>query len=311
MMATKSESDITSLAPSSPSRSPKRPVYYVQSPSRDSQDGDKSSSMQATPNYNSPIESPSHPSFGRHSRNSSSSRFSGIFRSSSGRKGGRKRNDKGWPECNVILEEGKYDEFDDDKRFTRRFQALLAVLSFVVLFTVFCLIIWGAGRNYKAKVSVKSLVVNNIYIGEGSDFTGVPTKMLTMNGSLRIGVYNPATFFGIHISSTPINLLYSAITVATGQLRKYSQPRKSHRIVLVNLEGTKVPLYGAGSSLTTASNTNAVQVPLTLQFEIRSRGNVVGKLVRTKHTVQISCPLVIDSTSTKPIKFKKDSCLNS
>ncbi|KAF5957029.1 hypothetical protein HYC85_004254 [Camellia sinensis] len=310
MMATKSESDITSLAPSSPSRSPKRPVYYVQSPSRDSQDGDKSSSMQATPNYNSPIESPSHPSFGRHSRNSSSSRFSGIFRSSSGRKGGRKRNDKGWPECNVILEEGKYDEFDDDKRFTRRFQALLAVLSFVVLFTVFCLIIWGAGRTYKAEVSVKSLVVNNIYIGEGSDFTGVPTKMLTMNGSLRIGVYNPATFFGIHISSTPINLLYSAITVATGQLRKYSQPRKSHRIVLVNLEGTKVPLYGAGSSLTTASNTNAVQVPLTLQFEIRSRGNVVGKLVRTKHTVQISCPLVIDSTSTKPIKFKKDSCLN-
>ncbi|CAL5327775.1 unnamed protein product [Camellia sinensis] len=310
MMATKSESDITSLAPSSPSRSPKRPVYYVQSPSRDSQDGDKSSSMQATPNYNSPIESPSHPSFGRHSRNSSSSRFSGIFRSSSGRKGGRKRNDKGWPECNVILEEGKYDEFDDDKRFTRRFQALLAVLSFVVLFTVFCLIIWGAGRPYKAEVSVKSLVVNNIYIGEGSDFTGVPTKMLTMNGSLRIGVYNPATFFGIHISSTPINLLYSAITVATGQLRKYSQPRKSHRIVLVNLEGTKVPLYGAGSSLTTASNTNAVQVPLTLQFEIRSRGNVVGKLVRTKHTVQISCPLVIDSTSTKPIKFKKDSCLN-
>ncbi|KAL7222177.1 hypothetical protein ACSBR1_023982 [Camellia fascicularis] len=310
MMATKSESDITSLAPSSPSRSPKRPVYYVQSPSRDSHDGDKSSSMQATPNYNSPIESPSHPSFGRHSRNSSSSRFSGIFRSSSGRKGGRKRNDKGWPECNVILEEGKYDEFDDDKRFTRRFQALLALLSFVVLFTVFCLIIWGAGRPYKAKVSVKSLVVNNIYIGEGSDFTGVPTKMLTMNGSLRIGVYNPATFFGIHISSTPINLLYSEITVATGQLRKYSQPRKSHRIVLVNLEGTKVPLYGAGSSLTTASNTNAVQVPLTLQFEIRSRGNVVGKLVRTKHTVQISCPLVIDSTSTKPIKFQKDSCLN-
>ncbi|KAI8016926.1 hypothetical protein LOK49_LG04G02682 [Camellia lanceoleosa] len=310
MMATKSESDITSLAPSSPSRSPKRPVYYVQSPSRDSHDGDKSSSMQATPNYNSPIESPSHPSFGRHSRNSSSSRFSGIFRSSSGRKGGRKRNDKGWPECNVILEEGKYDEFDDDKRFTRRFQALLALLSFVVLFTVFCLIIWGAGRPYKAEVSVKSLVVNNIYIGEGSDFTGVPTKMLTMNGSLRIGIFNPATFFGIHISSTPINLLYSEITVATGQLRKYSQPRKSHRIVLVNLEGTKVPLYGAGSSLTTASNTNAVQVPLTLQFEIRSRGNVVGKLVRTKHTVQISCPLVIDSTSTKPIKFKKDSCLN-
>uniref|UniRef100_A0A5B7A5I0 Late embryogenesis abundant protein LEA-2 subgroup domain-containing protein n=1 Tax=Davidia involucrata TaxID=16924 RepID=A0A5B7A5I0_DAVIN len=306
MMHTKSESDITSLDPSSPSRQ----VYYVQSPSRDSQDGDKSSTMQATPNYNSPMESPSHPSFGRHSRNSSASRFSGIFRSSSGRKGSRKRNDKGWPECNVILEEGKYDELDDDKRFTRRFQALMALLSFVLLFTVFCLIIWGAGRPYKAEVSVKSLAVNNIYIGEGSDSTGVPTKMLTVNGSLRMSIYNPATFFGIHVSSTPVNLIYSEITVATGQLKKYFQPRKSHRPVSVNLEGTKVPLYGAGSSLVAVSN-NGVEVPLTLQFEIRSRGEVVGKLVKTRHRRQISCPLVVDSTSTKPIKFKKNSCTYS
>uniref|UniRef100_A0A5B7A265 Late embryogenesis abundant protein LEA-2 subgroup domain-containing protein n=1 Tax=Davidia involucrata TaxID=16924 RepID=A0A5B7A265_DAVIN len=266
--------------------------------------------MQATPNYNSPMESPSHPSFGRHSRNSSASRFSGIFRSSSGRKGSRKRNDKGWPECNVILEEGKYDELDDDKRFTRRFQALMALLSFVLLFTVFCLIIWGAGRPYKAEVSVKSLAVNNIYIGEGSDSTGVPTKMLTVNGSLRMSIYNPATFFGIHVSSTPVNLIYSEITVATGQLKKYFQPRKSHRTVSVNLEGTKVPLYGAGSSLVAVSN-NGVEVPLTLQFEIRSRGEVVGKLVKTRHRRQISCPLVVDSTSTKPIKFKKNSCTYS
>ncbi|XP_039026026.1 uncharacterized protein LOC120159508 [Hibiscus syriacus] len=90
MLSTKSESDITSLAPSSPSRSPKRPVYYVQSPSRDSHDGDKSSTMQP-----SPMESPSHPSsVGPHSRNSSRA-DSRAFRSSSGRKGGGKRNDKG------------------------------------------------------------------------------------------------------------------------------------------------------------------------------------------------------------------------
>uniref|UniRef100_A0A2P2JVL2 Late embryogenesis abundant protein LEA-2 subgroup domain-containing protein n=1 Tax=Rhizophora mucronata TaxID=61149 RepID=A0A2P2JVL2_RHIMU len=217
MHSAKSESDITSSAPSSPSRSPKRPVYYVQSPSRDSHDGDKSSSMQP-----SPIESPSHPSFGRHSRNSSASRFSGIFRSSSGTKNGGKRNekgwnDKGWPECNVIMEEGKYDEVEDTA-FTRRFQALIAMCSFLVLFTVFCLIIWGASRPYKAKITVKSLAVNNFYVGEGSDFSGVPTKMLTLNGSLRMSIYNPATLFGIHVSSTPINLLYSEISVATGQV---------------------------------------------------------------------------------------------
>lgn len=305
MIHTKSESDITSLAPSSPSRSPKRVVYYVQSPSRDSHDGDKSSSMHATPIYNSPMESPSHPSFGRHSRNSSASRFSGIFRSSSGRKGNRKRNDKGWPESNVIMEEGSYGEFED-RSLSRRVQVLIALLSFVVLFTVFCLIIWGASRPYKAEVSVKSLVVHNFYFGEGLDFTGVPTKMLTVNATLRISIFNPATLNGIHVSCKAVNLIYSEIVVATAQLKKYYQPRKSHRTVSVMLEGDKVPLYGAGSSLAVSDKEG--EVPLTLEFELRSRGDVVGKLVRTKHRRRVSCPLVINSLNTKPIKFKKNSC---
>nr|GMC47541.1 DNA-directed RNA polymerase II subunit rpb1 like [Ipomoea batatas]GMC49946.1 DNA-directed RNA polymerase II subunit rpb1 like [Ipomoea batatas]GMC51848.1 DNA-directed RNA polymerase II subunit rpb1 like [Ipomoea batatas] len=307
MMHTKSESDVTSLAPSSPSRSPKRPVYFVQSPSRDSHDGDKSTSMQPTPSY-SPMESPSHPSFGRHSRNSSASRFSGIFRQSSGRKNrGNKRNDKGWPECNVILEEGKYDEIEG-KGFTRRFQALMALCGFIALFTVFCLIIWGAARPFKPEITVKSLSMSNIYAGEGSDSTGVPTRLLSVNGSLRITVYNPATFYGIHVSSTPINLVYSDITVATGQLKKYFQPRKSHRTVEVNIQGTKVPLYGAGSSLA-VSATGAVQVPLTLDLELKTKGDVVGKLVTTRRRKRISCHVVIDSASNKPIKFKKSSCV--
>ncbi|XP_038717575.1 uncharacterized protein LOC120010787 isoform X2 [Tripterygium wilfordii] len=256
----------------------------------------------------SPMESPLHPSFGHHSRNSSSSRFSGIFRSSSGRKGSKKTiNDKGWPECNVIVEEGSYEDLED-KAFTRRCQALIALFSFVMLFAVFCLIIWGTSRPYKAEITVRSLVVNNFYVGSGADFSGVPTKMLSMNGSLRISIYNPATMFGIHVSSKPINLLYSEIAVATGQLKKYDQPRKSHRTVSVNLVGNKVPLYGAGSSLAASQTGSYIAIPFTLDLEIHSRGDVVGKLVRVRHKKQISCLLVLDSTRTKPIKFKKDDC---
>ncbi|XP_076952074.1 uncharacterized protein LOC143625685 [Bidens hawaiensis] len=313
MLHTKSESDVTSLAPSSPSRSPKRPVYFVQSPSRDSQDGDhKSYSMQATPNYTSPMESPSHPSMGRHSRNSSSSRFSGIFRSHSGRnKVARKlRNDKGWPECNVIVEEGKYDEYydDDDKKFTRRLQALMALSCFIVLFTILCLIIWGAARPYKAEITVKSLAVNNLYIGEGSDSSGVITKMLTINGSLRLVVHNPATFFGIQVSSTLVNLIYSEVVIAAGQLKKYYQERKSTRTAIVDLQATKVPLYGAGSSLV-ISDTGVFEIPLKLEFEIRTKGEVVGKLVTTKHRRQVSCNMTLPSNIIKPIRFKKSSCI--
>jgi hypothetical protein len=65
------------------------------------------------------------------------------------------------------------------------------------------------------------MAVNNFYVGEGSDSSGVPTKMLTLNGSLRMSVYNPATLFGIHVSSTPINLVYSEIPIATGQVQSF------------------------------------------------------------------------------------------
>jgi hypothetical protein len=66
----------------------------------------KSSSAHATPAFNSPMDSPSHPSYGRHSCASSASCFSGTFRSGSRGKPNRKRNDKRWPHCNVIEEEG-------------------------------------------------------------------------------------------------------------------------------------------------------------------------------------------------------------
>ncbi|KAF2322327.1 hypothetical protein GH714_012029 [Hevea brasiliensis] len=287
MMLAKSDSDETS------------PIYYVQSPTRDSNDR----STQATPVFHSPMESPSHPFYGRHSRASSSSRVSGSLTSSStttGRKGRGKRNDKRWPECNVIEEEGEYIELP--RRF---YQFFIGVLGLLAIICLFCIIIWGSSRPYKPEVTVKSLTVHNFYLGQGSDFTGVPTKVLTTNCSLKIKVYNPATFFGIHVSSVPVNLMYLEIVVATGQLKKYYQSRKSHCNVDVNLGGVKIPLYGAGASLEVSDND---RVPMTLVFDVWSHGNVVGKLVKSRHTRHVFCAFAIDRDNSKPIKFKKDSC---
>ena len=65
----------------------------------------------------------------------------------------------------------------------------------------------------------QSLTVHNFNLGGGTDLTGVPTKMLTLNCSFKMTVHNPATFFGIHVSSESVNLMYSEITVATGEVR--------------------------------------------------------------------------------------------
>jgi hypothetical protein len=102
------------------------------------------------------------------------------------------------------------------------------------------------------------------------------------------------------------NLAYVHLHIYILQLKKYYQPRKSHRTVLVNLQGNKVPLYGAGASLEVSDNSG--EVPIMLVFEVRSGGNVVGKLVRSKHRRHISCSLVINSHNNKPIKLKENSC---
>ncbi|KAK4852605.1 hypothetical protein QYF36_025410 [Acer negundo] len=62
------------------------PMVPFQVVLQETHDGERFSSMQP-----SLVESPSHPSFGRHSRNSSTSKFSGNFKSSSGPKGTRSK----------------------------------------------------------------------------------------------------------------------------------------------------------------------------------------------------------------------------
>ncbi|CAN1331130.1 hypothetical protein LINPERPRIM_LOCUS35210 [Linum perenne] len=307
-----SDSDLTSLAPSSP-RSPKLalPVYYVQSPSRDSHDdGEKSAASSSSLPNTTPIDSPSHHNYylGRHSRASSSSRVSGTYASSFGRKKGWKMRRwttssvGGGEMCHVILEEGDFHGGDSNKCWV-----LLWIIGFFIIFFAFCFIIWGASRPFKPLFFVKSLTIHNLYLAQGSDMTGVPTKMLTTNCSVGMKVYNPASFFGIRVSSTLLHLMFSELIVATGQLRSYYQPRKSHRAVSVNVNGMKVPLYGAGANLMRSAG-GEVQIPVKLAFQVRSKGFVVGKLVKSWHTQRISCHLVFDSRTTKTIPLKKPSC---
>lgn len=147
---------MTSLAASPTSRSSKRAMYYVQSPSRDSY---------TSVTQPSPMDSPTHDSssVGRHSRNSSASRFSGISRSSSSEKKNIKKCRSNEKEYESILAEGSYEEMDDVTSI-KRCQALLAVFIFVILFAVCCLITWGASRPYKAQISVQVLTIIVFFI---------------------------------------------------------------------------------------------------------------------------------------------------
>ncbi|KAK6151797.1 hypothetical protein DH2020_014432 [Rehmannia glutinosa] len=253
MMHATSESDITSIAPSSSSPT----AYYVESPSRDSHDEmDKCSSS----NSRSPMESPCYP---RHSMTSSSSTAaSRIY-------GNRRRWNKHY--CNVVAEEDSVFDGDDDYckdgPYSIHCKCLSLVLAFGIFFAGFCLAFWVASRPYKPQLSIKNPTskieglldigdgtdVEFFYIevkgsksdfGEGSDHTGVPTKLISVNCSANLVIYNPAKVFGIHVTSHTANLLYAQITVATGQIEEILPTKKSTRNTWVSPWGGAFS-YGA------------------------------------------------------------------
>lgn len=320
-MHAKTDSEVTSIAASSPTRSPpRRPVYYVQSPSRDSHDGEKTAtSFHSTPVI-SPMGSPphSHSSVGRHSRESSSTRFSGSLKPGSRKispnegsargavAAGGKAGQKSWKEIDVIEEEGLLEEEDYRKPLPRRCYFLAFVLGFFVLFSFFSLIIWGAARPQKPKVTMKSVKFERFTFNAGSDATGVATEMASVNCTLKFLYRNTASFFGVHVTSSPIDLAYSQITLATGNVKKFYQSRKSQRLVTVSVMGDKIPLYGSSSTLTgTSTGTPTAPVTMNLGFVVRSRAYVLGRLVKPKFLRRVDCVVTLDPKKlSSPISLK-------
>ncbi|KAK7271212.1 hypothetical protein RJT34_26922 [Clitoria ternatea] len=298
-MHAKTDSEVTSLAASSPARSPpRRPLYYVQSPSRDSHDGEKTAttSFHSTPVL-SPVASPPH------SRHSSSTRFS--------KKDHSLNNNKHppWKQVDIIEEEGLLFQGDDHHNtLPRRCYFLAFVVGFLLLFSLFSLILWGASRPMKPKISVKSIKFDHVRIQAGSDATGVATDMITMNSTLKFTYRNTGTFFGVHVSATPVELSYSEIVIASGNMKEFYQTRKSLRLVRVAVMGNKIPLYGSGASLSSTTGMPTVPVALNLKFVLRSRAYVLGKLVKPKYFKTIKCSITLDPKKLNSPVPLKNSC---
>ncbi|OVA16025.1 Late embryogenesis abundant protein [Macleaya cordata] len=299
-MHVKSDSEVTSIDASTPPRSPRRPLYYVQSPSQ--HDVEKMSYG------SSPLGSPHHYHCSpiHHSRESSTTRFSASLKNP--------RNPAAWKKIqrNMDDDDDEEDEDDDYKGSGNlaRFYILCFVFSFIVLFTVFSLILWGASKPYKPKISMKSIVFESFNIQAGMDHSGVPTDMLSLNSTVKFKYRNPATFFGVHVSSTPVELHYYQLKVAFGHMKEFYQSRKSERKVVTRVVANQVPLYGGVSALggTRPENNklDSVNVPLNLTFVVRSRAYVLGRLVKPKFYRRIRCLVTLKGGNHlgKPIDLK-------
>ncbi|KAK2989653.1 hypothetical protein RJ640_026889 [Escallonia rubra] len=301
-MHAKSDSDVTSMDASSPPRSPRPPIYYVQSPSHD---GEK------TPYGSSPYASPPHYRCSpiHHSRESSTSRYSASLKNH--------RNMAAWKRIQLRGEDEDEDEDDGleaqnewSKGHARVYFACCALLAFVVLFTVFSLILWAASLPYKPEIVVKDMVFEYFNVQSGMDRSGVPTDMLTVNSTVRISFRNPAKFFGVHVTATPLELHYYQLKLATGHVEKFYQKRKSRRTVVAVVIANQVPLYGAVPSFSGAkSHLPSVSVPLNLTFVMRSRAYILGKLVKPKFYRSINCEVTFKGNRLGKSISLKNSCI--
>ncbi|GER50212.1 late embryogenesis abundant protein [Striga asiatica] len=310
-MHVKTDSEVTSIDASTPPRSPRRPLYYVQSPSHSHNDLEKMSYG------SSPFGSPAHHHFHyhcspiHHSRESSTSRFSVSLKNPKNAAGGWRLMQRKYSE---IDEEEEEDGGDDGEAAggQLRFYAVCFVLAFVVLFSIFSLILWGASLAYRPRIVVKSISFRDFKIQAGMDPTGVPTDMLTLNSTVAISYRNPATFFGVHVTSTPLELHYLGLKIASGHMNKFYQSRKSQRRVIALVQGHQVPLYGGMPLFVSAKDhLESTSVPLNLTFVMRSRAYILGKLVKTKFYRHVLCAFNFRGNHLgKPLNFTKlESCV--
>ncbi|XP_062023288.1 uncharacterized protein LOC133739520 [Rosa rugosa] len=301
-MHAKSDSEVTSVEQSTPPRSPRRPIYYVQSPSN--HDVEKMSYG------SSPMGSPGHPYYHcspiHHSRESSTSRFSASLKNP--------RNLSAWKRLHRPDDHGNDSDEDDQNdaapspgRNVRLY--LCFALLFFVLFTLFSLILWGASKSYKPQVVVKNIVFESFNIQAGVDNSGVATDMLSLNSTVRIHYRNPGTFFGVHVTSTPLELHYFQLKVASGQIKKFSQARKTHRTISTVVLGSQVALYGGISVLDVRGNHEKVAVPLNLTFVVRSRAYILGKLVKSKFCKRIRCSVTLRGSNLGKRSNLTESCV--
>ncbi|XP_058191442.1 uncharacterized protein LOC131308520 [Rhododendron vialii] len=308
-MHAKSDSE-TSIDASSPPRSPRRTLYYVQSPSHSHHDAEKMSYA------SSPFASPPHPHYHcspiHHSRESSTSRFSAaalkLNHPAAWKRLQQRRHHDGGEDDGAEEDD---DELGPGRGSAMRFYVVCFVLSFVVLFTVFSLILWAASAPYQPKIFVQGMVFQSFNTQAGMDDSGVPTDMLTLNSTVRIFYRNPATFFGVHVTSTPLELHYYQLKVATGYMKKFYQSRKSQRVVVTVVSGNQVPLYGGIPLLSGAKDhLESVSVPLNLTFVMRSRAYILGRLVKPKFYSSITCQVTLEGNRLGKHLNLANSCIH-
>jgi hypothetical protein len=83
--------------------------------------------------------------------------------------------------------------------------------------------VWLENEGYLVKLYIsllQSIRFDQFVVQAGEDFSGVATNMVSMNSTVTFTFRNTATFFGVHVKSTSLDLSIFELNVASGTVRE-------------------------------------------------------------------------------------------
>lgn len=92
------------------------------------------------------------------------------------------------------------------------------------------------------------------------------------------------------------------------QMKKFYKKRNTDINMTVIVIGDKIPMYGSGASLSTPTGMTTLPLTLKLDFTVRSRAYVLGKLVKPRFYSKIECSIDFDKTKLNVPISLKNSC---
>ena len=79
-------------------------------------------------------------------------------------------------------------------------------------------------------------------------------------------------------------------------------------MLTISVIGDKIPLYGSGQGINSLKGSPTSPVPLKLSFVVRSRGYVLGKLVKPKFYHRVECSVAYDPKKINVPMSLKNNC---
>ncbi|WCJ18944.1 hypothetical protein M5689_001257 [Euphorbia peplus] len=154
------------------------------------------------------------------------------------------------------------------------------------------LVFYIATKPPPPNISIKVGGVKEFGLGEGVDGSGVTTKILTTNCSIRLHVDNNSRLFALHIHPPFLQMFFGHLPFAISRGTKLNAESHSSTVFKLYIGTKNKPMYGAGRMMEDLLDSGN-GLPILIRLSFTSHFRVVSNLIHPKHHYQAQCLLFL------------------